>query len=985
MKKITISICTVIMMLSMAFSTSVFAANNETQTSPWDSFLGLFQAQATSAVGVEYQGHIQNVGNFPLDGSWIQGPTELGTEGKSLRLEGFWIQLNGTIPAGANIKYDVHVQNKGWLYDLNDTSTWAKNGDFAGTKGESLQIEAIQIVLVDNAGVPLKDYSVVYNGHIQNIGNVGPFKNGERLGTVGQFLRLEAIKVQIVQNPADLTAYNTALAAVKEADYTAASWTTYKAVLAANVVTTDSLISAVKTATDKIVAAQAQLQKLADLTAYNTALAAVKEADYTAASWTTYKAVLAANVVTTADLQSAVDTATAKIVAAQANLVLIPKVTSVTATYPKTITVVGSALAALTAADINVEGNEVVSFVANAAGTEATITLGSNLAPGVDTDVKITIEGKTTTYVVNFVLDVQAITVVEKTFDDDRANQKVTFKVDGQLADVDYLALAGYNVNYVATDKDGAPADIFEVDEAASNTSTDGVLYDKLTDLIGKYNVEVQLIKAGSVMVSDTGIIEIANLDAKVTSIDAVEFGLGTGSPYDGYYVPGEFALNSTKLVAGEEAIVHVIDATVGGESIVVPAEGFTVKSSNAAVISVNPDTYALTANAKGTAVITVIVGDQEKAYTFTVTNSERDLAKITAAPTTSKGVVGFATDVKFTTVDQYGDPYAVDSDKIIDEVIPKNADGDLLVKAFDVVTPDSGIATIALTPTAPGTGTVYFKDHDANVIGTLGLNITENSSIASKKLVIVDVDGQSDDNNLELSEGTGKMITYKLGLYNPSGVYVGAGDFRADYTVESADDNIATVEVDPDGSSFTITGEKVGATDIVVKNAAGVFVAKTRVTVTNNPYKISAVDFKTVGTIDFARKTIFAKDVLSLTASELDDVVNGVTLTKSSESQVRIAEKEGTSASGILIDDLYLDLDNNGLATDGDVFLGTVSAVAASDATFSVNPYTTGYVENGIVTTASGDKGTVIVKIMRNAGDPKTAIASTSFYVNVK
>ncbi|TYC85774.1 hypothetical protein FXB42_07820 [Acetobacterium wieringae] len=255
MKKITVSILTTLLMLSMVFSSSVFAAEKE--QSAWDSFLGLFSAKtaATSDVGVEYRGHIQNIGNYPLDGTWIQGPTELGTEGKSLRLEGFWIRLNGEVPAGAHIEYQVHVQNVGWMDPVQD-------GAFAGTEGKSQQIEAIKISLVDDEGVQLKDYSVVYTGHVQNKGDVGPYTNGEQLGTDGEFLRLEAITVEIVQNPADLDAYEAALAAVKQADYTAASWTTYQAVVNANKMTEDNLQSEVDAATANITAAQANLVKV---------------------------------------------------------------------------------------------------------------------------------------------------------------------------------------------------------------------------------------------------------------------------------------------------------------------------------------------------------------------------------------------------------------------------------------------------------------------------------------------------------------------------------------------------------------------------------------------------------------------------------------------------------------------------------------------------------------------------------------------------
>ncbi len=80
----------------------------------------------------------------------------------------------------------------------------------------------------------------------------------------------------------------------------------------------------------------------ADLTAYNAALAAVTEADYTAESWAAYQAIVAVNVVTAANTQEEVDAAAAAITAAQANLVVKPvalAVESVSAIEAITVTV----------------------------------------------------------------------------------------------------------------------------------------------------------------------------------------------------------------------------------------------------------------------------------------------------------------------------------------------------------------------------------------------------------------------------------------------------------------------------------------------------------------------------------------------------------------------------------------------------------------------------------------------------------------------
>lgn len=265
MKKITASILTTLLMLSMVFSSSVFAANEE--VSAWDSFLGLFSAKtaATTDVGVEYRGHVQNKGDFPLDGSWIQGPDQLGTVGESLRLEAFWIKLTNEVPAGLHIQYRVHVQNKGWMAPVED-------GALAGTQGESLQIESVEIKLVDDAGNPAVGYSVEYRGHIQNKGDMPAdgswYKDGEALGTVGEFLRLEALEVKIVQTKADMTDYNAAVAAaaaLTEADYTAASWTALETALTDNVVTDANTQAEVDAATAAINAAIDGLVKVTNI------------------------------------------------------------------------------------------------------------------------------------------------------------------------------------------------------------------------------------------------------------------------------------------------------------------------------------------------------------------------------------------------------------------------------------------------------------------------------------------------------------------------------------------------------------------------------------------------------------------------------------------------------------------------------------------------------------------------------------------------
>jgi len=328
MKKITASILSVLMMLSMVFSSSVFAANE--QPSAWESFVGLFSTQATAATtGVEYRGHIENIGNYPTDGTWVQGPTQLGTVGRSLRLEGFWIKLTNK-PANVNIQYRVHVQNVGWMAPV-------QNGNFAGTEGKSQRIEAIEISLVDDQGAKVTGYSVQYKGHIQDQGDTAWFADGQQLGTTGLNRRLEALEVKIVKTQADMTAYDAIVVKANAADedlFTTASYAALTKALADNVVTADNTQAEVDAATTAITTAFDALVLGANMEAYDAAVLkakAVVEADYTADSFAALTKALADNVVTKDNTQAEVDAAVVAINAAYDALVPVIKVVSVEA------------------------------------------------------------------------------------------------------------------------------------------------------------------------------------------------------------------------------------------------------------------------------------------------------------------------------------------------------------------------------------------------------------------------------------------------------------------------------------------------------------------------------------------------------------------------------------------------------------------------------------------------------------------------------
>ncbi len=255
MKKNVVRILTAMLMLSVVFSSSVFAA--EKQPSAWDSFVGLFTGSAAAAEegqvdGITYQTQIQNEGWAQ---GWVSDGAMSGSEGKGLRLEGIEIKIdNEKLPADLGVTYITQIENLGW------DQGWVSDGELSGTVGQWLRLEGIKIMLTGDSAA---DYSVRYKTHIQNIGWEDGWKyDGEMSGTEGQALRLEGIKIEVVKKVADLTAYDAALAAVTESDYTAESWAAYQAVVDANVVTSDNLQSEVDAATAAITAAQADLVKV---------------------------------------------------------------------------------------------------------------------------------------------------------------------------------------------------------------------------------------------------------------------------------------------------------------------------------------------------------------------------------------------------------------------------------------------------------------------------------------------------------------------------------------------------------------------------------------------------------------------------------------------------------------------------------------------------------------------------------------------------
>ncbi len=132
-----------------------------------------------------YRAHCQNLGWLdPVHDGQISGTT-----GFSARLEALLIDLR-TIREkypDAKLSGDFHVQNIGWVHLDN-----IEPDTLIGTIGKSLRLEAFRLHLT---GVPGK--TLYYEAHVQDIGWQGVRKDGEMAGTTGQSKRIEAVRIWV--------------------------------------------------------------------------------------------------------------------------------------------------------------------------------------------------------------------------------------------------------------------------------------------------------------------------------------------------------------------------------------------------------------------------------------------------------------------------------------------------------------------------------------------------------------------------------------------------------------------------------------------------------------------------------------------------------------------------------------------------------------------------------------------------------------------
>lgn len=403
---------------------------------------------------------------------------------------------------GINILYRTHIQDKGW------ETVWKKNGELSGTVGEWKRLEAIQIKL---SGAYPADATIDTVVHVENEGDLGPFEMAMSAGTEGKSQRLERIMFDLKNLPGYTVKYNVQ---VENKGWLrdpndVSSWFNNQE----SAGTTGEGLR-LEGITIKLI------KNSVDLSAYQQVLSQVSEKNFTQASWELYQKILKNNQVDDTNTQQEIDLATSVIKSAQADLIHIPEILSVTAIAQKTIEISGNHLKELRKNDIEVAGNVIDSWNINEEGTRGIIYTQADLPPGEDVQVLTTIENKRSEYHINYIIQANSISIRPYTYDDDLSNQRLELSVNGVETSADYLKLSGYDLTFNAW-HNGNDANI-EFFGVASND--DGRLNQSGFSEEKNYLVEVILRKDQNILVSERSNILVTNINSSDEAIDQVEF-----------------------------------------------------------------------------------------------------------------------------------------------------------------------------------------------------------------------------------------------------------------------------------------------------------------------------------------------------------------------------------------------------------------------------------------------------------------------------
>ncbi|MBB2482264.1 hypothetical protein H5P36_18985 [Bacillus sp. APMAM] len=642
-------------------------------------------------------------------------------------------------------------------------------------------------------------------------------------------------------------------------------------------------------------------------------------------------------------------------------------VTGVSAVNQSELTVTGAGLGKLQASDITVAGTGVASVTAAADGKTAAVKLNGTLAPNKDTKVSVKQGTETKDFTVNFKFDPQAVAIKADTFDDDTKNQALTVTVDGVQTSVDYLLTAGYTVEFNAYDKDGV-----KVTSSFFKSASQGILADTVDP--GNYTVQVVVAKDSKVLTSERTAVTVTNLDNAAS----------TFKDYDLTENNSGIALTNT-LVVGESATFA--NAIVGNGNSVTSTNSFTVKSSDSSVVSVNGK--VIKAEGIGTATITLTVGKVTKDVTITVKGEQRKATSLAAGNIKTLVIGGAEPTVAIKVLDQYGNAYKGNVNITLPTSVTFANGADVSgIKA----TGANGVVTLNLPVTTNGqSGSIIVKDLNGNTIGSTSIKTSEVNNKASVKLVGSSLDGLDDTINAD--DVTDNSASYILKYYTSENVANGTltnselngyyVKFNGKVISVNGKSGSTTDQYKFTGSlnDLTILPLAAGTTTLAVYDSNDKLVDTRTITVLQGQPAITGVAWKSVSKIDYT-KTINYADVLDVTkAASGDDIVKGLTLSSTVVNNIRIAHDDATvGTTTIHKGDLYIDKDDSGSITVGDVAIGHLNVTVSSD---FVGQHIGSDAYTGI-SVAEGSKGTLTFSVTDLVKGNNDVIATKAVTVDV-
>lgn len=644
-------------------------------------------------------------------------------------------------------------------------------------------------------------------------------------------------------------------------------------------------------------------------------------------------------------------------------------VDSVSATNATTLTITGASLDKLEADNIKVEGINVAGVTVSEDGKTATVALESALTP--DEAVTVTVNGKD--YEVTYKIVADSVKVLEATYDDDTKDQFVAFTVNGKNTTATELLENGYDVKFTALYGKGNEdaSDIFKNPttgelEAVIPTTIAGETMDFIDG--EDFKVQITVTKGSDVIVSELGTITIKNIDLAAGGINDYKL-VGTGGG-----APDEY--DSTTLVVGETAEFEEIKVKTDNNEETVTS-GFTVKSSNEAIVSVANGTE-IRAHGPGKATLTITYGGVSKTVSVDVKNAEREIDKVVVEDirtekriTSINAVKGNDVEVKVIALDQYGDEFAGDT-------FEAHVGDDSIINVNGVAeaTGLSNDDTLTINAEDNGRATISFRSDGGYALpkaSNFTVNVNEAPNVAKRELDIVEVtssklteyglsgvkDDYSKDATIDMADD--KYIVLELNQFTKDNAHIGAEDLsasgvevtvnqsRKDVLVESGSDLYTPAN---SGKAIVLeAGSKTGTATVTIKVDGKTYTKK--ITVVDEGYTIKSVSFKSIPTIDYD-KTLDYKTALRIKSSGKDDIVEGINLSKASSHPIRIADDAV----------IYLDKNGNGELDTDETVLGSFEIEVTGDFTNASGTLTGSAAITGFKTTTSDD-GTVIFKVL--------------------